>query len=253
MSVDDLSQDDHVSMPAEDQKPSSSELQPAQNLPKQIWTWSAESGPAIVRLTFTTALTIMAVWLFSGWQTIHIAGMICVLGLLVNLLAAYPLLIGSEKPDNSTPARALKTYFESLEHHGPLYRRMWLLLANEAKSCRNFSNFEGFRLYWKQKTREWRHRAGAWPLTPIVIQIQNYLEEPNEIESFSRQVQCRIMIMIRGRRAAGPVASYDFSTYLVQGIDSNWYLANGDLPEVSVAIDQAGLPSVPLANGHSTG
>lgn len=217
------------------------------------WSRSAEAGTTVVRLILTIALTILAVWLFSGWRTIHIAGIISVIGLFINGLAAYPLVIGAEKPDHSSPELAMKSYFESLEHHGPLYRRMWLLLATDARNCRSFNNYEGFRLYWKQKINEWRHRAGAFPLTPIVIQIRDYDKVLDNNDLNLTTISCQIDVLLRGRRAAGPVASYDFSTRFVQGSEGNWYLANGDLPEVPVGVGQAGLPSVPLANGQSAG
>ncbi|MFM7316427.1 MAG: hypothetical protein ACKO5E_05720 [bacterium] len=219
----------------------------------QGWSRRSEMGSSIVRLVLSASLTTLAVWLFSGWQTIHIAGMIYMVGIFFNALVAYPLVIASEKPDLGSPKMAVMAFFDSLEHHGPLYGRMWLLLTPEAQNCRSFSNFDGFRLYWKQKVKEWQHRAGAWPLTPVVINISDINISNDNTTATEVLFSCQISVLIRGRRAYGPVTSYDFTTTVVQNTNGNWYLATGDLPDALASAGQAGLPNEPVANGHSAG
>ena len=216
------------------------------------WSSRSERSRAVFSLVVSLAFTLLVIWVFSGWKTIHIAGWVCVGGILLNVVVAYPLIVGSDTPDNSTPQRAIRDYFQSLEHHGPLYRRMWLLLAPPGKQCRNYSDFDSYKLFWKRKTREWRHRAGVGPLTPVVIRI-NGLDCQKKDSSELAEIRCQIEVLLRGRRHAGPVFSYELTTPLIRGVDNNWYLMAGDLPDPVAGVFQAGVPIAPLANGQSTG
>lgn len=195
------------------------------------WTRFQESSADFVRIAVTGMSTVILAWLFSGWSTIHLAGWICILGTAVTAMMSYPLIVGLERPVRMSPERVVCDYFESLEHHGPLYRRMWIFLAPEARNCRAFADYDSFRLYWKQRIQEWRHRGNAWPLTPIVISIQKFQSKTDPSDPNKSHLKFSIAVSLRGHRNLGSIASYDLNWTAVRNTDRQWYLADGNLPE----------------------
>lgn len=194
------------------------------------WTRFRESGSDFVRIAAAGMSTIILAWLFSDWNTIHLAGWICFLGTWIAAVMAYPLIVGLERPVRMSPERAVRDYFESLEHHGPLFRRMWLFLAPEAQNCQSFTNYDSFKIYWEQRIREWRHRGNAWPLTPVVISINQFESKADPLDSNKTHLKFSIAVSLRGRRTNGPVASYNLNWVAVRSPDRQWYLADGNLP-----------------------
>lgn len=195
------------------------------------WSLWQETRSAYLKVVISVLLTLVLTWAFAGWQTIHIAGWICFAGILLTCIQAYPILISSDGADLVTPIGTIRSFYGSLEHHGPLFRRMWLLITPEGHSCRAFSDYDSFRLYWKRRLREWRHRSGAWLMTPIVAEV-------TEIQSYSPSsnadcisIEFQVVIKIRGRRHLGPVAEYQVEATAYKAKDGFWYLDQGALPE----------------------
>lgn len=206
----------------------------------QPWTRFRESRSDFVRMTVAGLSTIILAWLFSGWSTIHLAGGICIVGTAVVAIMAYPLIVGLERPIRMSPERAVHDYFESLEHHGPLYRRMWIFLTPEAQNCRSFSDYDSFKLYWKQRVKEWRHRGNAWPQTPVVISVDQFQSKPDASDPNKSLLKFSIAVSLRGHRSRGPIASYKLSWTAFRGPDRQWYLADGNLPEVQSSTELEG-------------
>jgi hypothetical protein len=206
----------------------------------QPWTRFRESSSDFVRMAVAGLSTIILAWLFSGWSTIHLAGWICVAGTAVVAITAYPLIVGLERPVRMSPERAVRDYFESLEHHGPLYRRMWIFLTPEAQNCQSFADFDSFKLYWNQRAQEWRHRGNAWPRTPVVISFDQFQSKQDASDPNKSLLKFSISVSLRGHRSSGPVASYKLSWTAFRGPDRQWYLADGNLPEVQSSVELEG-------------
>lgn len=195
------------------------------------WSQWRECRSAAVKVVVLALTTTVLTWAFAGWHTIHIAGWICLTGVLLVCLQSYPVLISrSDKAELDTPENAIRTFFQSLEHHGPMFRRMWLLLTPTGQTCRGFSDYDSFRLYWRRRLREWRHRSGAWPLTPAVVEVQ-IIECELEDEGNSARLHYEITIKFRGRRHLSPVAQYGLESTAQRASDGHWYLNQGALPE----------------------
>jgi hypothetical protein len=208
----------------------SGRIESARDFP--LWSRGQESGSAFFMVFVIGSATFALAWLFADWQTIHISGWITFLGSIVTVLAAYPLVIGLERPVRSSPERAVRDFFESLEHHSPLYRRMWLLLTPEAHNTRHYTEFAGFRGYWAGRVREWRHRGDAWPYTPVVIKIGTIRADAiSPAEPLVRRLRFSIAVSLRGRRASGHVARYDLEWTAERGRDGQWYLLQANPPE----------------------
>lgn len=195
------------------------------------WSRLAESGSSLLQVTVTVLATMILAWIFADWKTLHIAGWISVLGAILAILLSYPLVVGLERPVRMSPERAVRDYFEALEHHRPLLRRMWIFLSPEGRESRFFTNEDGFRLYWQRRIREWQHRGNAWQLTPIAVAIGQVHDKTDAHNHDLRHLHFTVQISLRGKRAAGPVATYELNWSAVRGPDRQWYLLNGDLPE----------------------
>ncbi len=197
------------------------------------WSRLRESKTDILRMTIVVLCTMILAWIFADWNTIHLAGWICVLGTGLLAVMAYPLAVGLERPIRMSPERAVRDYFESLEHHGPLYRRMWIFLAPEGQTSRSYADYESFRLYWKQRIREWQHRGNAWPMTPVAITIDRFESKPDPEDPESRSLNFTVNVSLRGHRSQGPIATYSLNWRAVRGPDQQWYLSVGNLPDAS--------------------
>lgn len=207
----------------------SGRIESARDFP--LWSRGKESGPHLFRVLLSAGLTLILAWIFADWNTIHISGWITVLGSIITILLAYPLVVGLERPVRSSPERAVRDFFEALEHHGPLYVRMWLLLTPEGQKSAHYSEFSGFRRYWQGRIQEWRHRGDAWTGTPVVLKIDSLRANPDPHDPLIRHVKFDLAVSLRGRRSAGPVARYAMSWIAERGRDGQWYLRQADPPE----------------------
>jgi hypothetical protein len=228
-SVSPLPSDESTSKHARSVPDRSGRLAAARPFP--LWSRARESGPAAVASSVVALSALILAWIFSDWNTIHIAGWICLIGAAATILTAYPLVVGLERPVRMSPERTVKDFFESLEHHSPLYRRMWLFLTPEAQNSRHYAEFSGFRAYWQGRVREWRHRGDSWPGTPVVVTIENLKPSHDPSDPLVRHLRFSIGVSLRGRRSAGPVARYDLNWSAERGRDGQWYLRQADPPE----------------------
>jgi hypothetical protein len=195
------------------------------------WSLWQETRSAYLKVVISVLLTLVLTWAFAGWQTIDIAGWICLTGIILTCIQAYPILISRDGPDLATPIGTIRSFYGSLEHHGPLFRRMWLLITPEGRSCRAFSDYDSFRLYWKRRLREWRHRSGAWAMTPIVAEVTEIRSHSLNSNADCISIEFQVVIKIRGRRHLGPVAEYQVEANAYKAKDGFWYLDQGALPE----------------------
>jgi|GEM_PF-6244080 len=205
----------------------SGRIESARDFP--LWSRYQESGPALFRVLFSAGITLLLAWLFADWNTIHVSGWFALIGGISTILMAYPLVVGLERPVRTSPERVVRDFFESLEHHVPLYRRMWLLLTPESRVTRHYTDLAGFREYWKGRIREWQHR-GAWPGTPVVMSIGSLTATPDPGEPFVRHLKFTLAVSLRGRRSSGSVATYDISWTAERGRDGQWYLRQAEPP-----------------------
>lgn len=207
----------------------SGRIESARDFP--LWSRGKESGPHLFRVLMSAGCTLIIAWIFADWNTIHLSGWVAVIGSIVTILLAYPLVVGLERPVRSSPERAVRDFLESLEHHGPLYHRMWLLLTPEAQNTAHYSEFSGFSRYWKGRIQEWRHRGDAWAGTPVVMTIDSLNVTPDSVDPLVRHMKFDLAVSLRGRRNAGPVARYAMNWIAERGRDSQWYLRQADPPE----------------------
>ena len=184
-----------------------------------------------MKIAATVLATLILAWIFADWKTLHIAGWVCIFGAVLALSLSYPLVVGLERPLRMSPERAVRDYFEALEHHRPLLWRMWLFLAPEGHETRFYANFDGFQAYWRRRVREWQHRGNAWRVTPVAITVGRVESVRDVHDPNLSHLHFTVQISIRGHRADGPVATYKLQWSAVRGPDHQWYLTSGDLPE----------------------
>lgn len=207
----------------------SGRIESARDFP--LWSRAKESGPYLFRVLVTAGIMLILAWIFADWNTIHISGWITVIGSIASIILAYPLVVGLERPVRSSPERAVRDFLEALEHHGPLFARMWLLLTPEGQNTSHYSEYTGFRRYWKGRIQEWRHRGDAWAGTPVVMTIDSLRANPDPHDPLVRHVKFDLSVSLRGKRSAGPVARYAMNWTAERGRDGQWYLSQADPPE----------------------
>lgn len=212
-------------------EPHFAQLDPSRTELFSEWSPWKETASAYVRTLIVFLVTVILAWSLSGWQTIHYAAWVCLIGITLASLQAYPILIASDRPDLTTPESCLKSYYQSLAHHGPLFLRMWLMMTPDARSCRQYKNFDSFRYYWRCRLKEWRHRAGVLPLTPVAIEIT--VESITADKQYADRVEVSYLVSVslRGRRSLGPVATYSLQSILQKTKDDDWLITQGALPE----------------------
>ncbi|WZO97035.1 hypothetical protein EP7_004048 [Isosphaeraceae bacterium EP7] len=195
----------------------------------EVWSRWGESGGDFVKivLVFLPILYLFGNMVLSG--EIGLALLILVVGGLLLMWLAYPVLITLERPVRITPEQALKDYYEALSHHRPHFRRMWLLLSNEGRTGTRFGSFEGFKAYWNETLTRMRHgRASSW--TPVQFELQNFKAAKSAGET-EINATYQVAVFLRGKRADGPIEVVKGSASLVRGPDRMWYLDDGTLPK----------------------
>jgi hypothetical protein len=202
-------------------------LDPEEAVP-QVWSRGAEWGPDLLRIGLVVLGCAVLVWMSFDLANPMPAVLLMLAGLGAALVLSYPLVITLERPIRMTPEQAVRDYFQSLAHHFPHYRRMWLLLSAAGRISGEFGSFEGFRRYWKRRLAELRgNRVAA--STPLVFEIEGFKSDRSE-DKRTADARFTVAVFARGRRSEGPIAPFPGTTTLARGPDSQWYLDRGTLP-----------------------
>lgn len=193
----------------------------------EVWSRAAEWGPNLILLAIVGFLVIWLIYETLGNPAL--AFLFFVTGSAALLAISYPIVITLERPVRVTPEQALNDFYESLSHHVPHFRRMWLLLSSSGRMCSAYGSLEGFKLYWKaQLVRLRGNRAGK--LTPLVFKVEDFRSEKSAGKT-AAEAKYNLLIFLRGRQHEGPLATYPMSATLVRGPDNMWYLNQGTLPD----------------------
>jgi hypothetical protein len=105
---------------------------------------------------------------------------------------------------------------------------MWLLLSKAGRVSMSYGSFDGFKAYWKKKLKELRGKH-AGGMTPLVFEIENVRGDKSAGKSIV-DVEFELNVFVRGKRAAGPIATMSVAMGMVRGPDNMWYLQDGTIP-----------------------
>lgn len=196
---------------------------------QQVWTRSAEWGPTLVVVGLASAGVLILTYLLLSADQFGLAFLVLALGGIVVTFLAYPIFVTLERPVRVTPEQAARDFYNSLSHHFPQYRRMWLLLSQEGRVCTNYGSYEGFKSYWKARVGELKRGGRASVATPLKFMVVDFKAAKSAGET-DLPASFTVNVLVRGRQEQGPVESFRVQTTLVKGPDRMWYLDRGTLP-----------------------
>jgi hypothetical protein len=224
-----------VSSPGKDrpQRPGKNEQSAQQHsldpsaLVEDVWSRKAEWGPTLLVIGAWATFILLFVYYGLGTEYLWTALLTLVVGGLVAVVLAYPILITLERPVRITPEQALRDYYGALSHHFPHFRRMWLLLSTAGRISTAYGSFESFKAYWKNRLGDMRHgHAGA--LTPLVFEVDGFKADKSA-GKVRIDAEFTLKVWVRGQRKAGAIHVIPMTIALVRGPDKMWYLENGTL------------------------
>jgi hypothetical protein len=209
-------------------------------LVEEPWSRWAEWGTNLIVVGgWITALVLLVYFVF-GQEFYGLAFVLLLVGLLVAVVLAYPMLITLERPVRMTPEQALRDYYSALSHHVPHTRRMWLLLSSAGRVSAAYGSFEGFKGYWKEQLARLRH-GHAGQLTPLVFEVVDFKSEKSGGKT-RIDATFSVKVSVRGQRASGTIHKIPMALALVRGPDNMWYLENGTLTRSQTAAKSARHP-----------
>jgi len=195
----------------------------------QVWTRGAEWGPELVILGLWALLIVFLLYVTLGGGYYMMALAVLAMGAFGGLVLCYPLFITMERPVRMTPERAVKDFYDSLSHHRPHYRRMWLLLSNAGRTSSKFASFEGFRKYWVDTLKRLKNgRASA--TTPLMFQVTEFIDQKDEAKTVA-DASWTVVVHVRGKREEGPIATVPMESTFSKGPDNMWYIDQGTFEE----------------------
>jgi len=195
----------------------------------EVWSRWAEWGGSLVALVVADLVLLAGVYFLLSAEAYSLGFLLLLATVPASLFLAYPVLITLERPVRITPEQAVRDFFTALSHHGPHYRRMWLLLSNAGRVSGEYASFEGFRAYWKRRLAGLRSSGRASGFTPLKFQVVDFKSEKSAGLS-AIDVTFTVNVSVRGRQGEGPFESVKVETSLVKGPDRMWYLDRGTLP-----------------------
>lgn len=196
---------------------------------EETWSRWGESAPDLIRVGLVGLGSLVLAYLTFSVENLSLSLTILMVGGLAALILAYPIWISLERPVRITPEQAARDYFDSLCHHLPHFRRMWLLLGARGRSCGEYGSFEGFRDYWKRRLETLKEgQVGPW--TPLVFQVSGFHSEKS-VGQFRLDVEFVVQVWPRGGRAQPPLRSIPVRMSMARGPDRMWYLESGVLPD----------------------
>lgn len=192
----------------------------------QIWTRGAEWGPTLLVIGIVFLATLVLSYTFSN--SIGLAVLIFLGGLVSVVLLSYPMAVTMERPVRMTPEQALKDFYAAASHHFPHYRRMWLLLSSDGRNSREFNSYSTFRTYWKHRMAKLRG-GRVKSMTPLTFSILDFKSEKS---AGATSVDASYTISVRPRtEGAAPLQEVRIDSSFVRGPDRMWYLNLGTLPD----------------------
>jgi hypothetical protein len=195
----------------------------------QIWTRRAEWGPNLVLLAAITLAVWFLIYLALLTEVYLFAFYVFIGGTFILLTLSYPILITLERPVRVTPELAVRDFFDSLSHHLPHYRRMWLLLSSEGRISAYYTTYVGFRIYWGRMRRYLRRGRAAW-FKPLIFKVEGFQAEKSTGKN-AIKARFSLNIFRRDDDEEDPVATYRMEMGLVKGRDRMWYLDKGTIPD----------------------
>jgi hypothetical protein len=203
---------------------------------EQVWSRGSEWGSTLVVLACWSAAILGLAYFTLGAELYEMTGLILAVGGLGAVVLSYPILITLERPVRITPEQAARDYFGALSHHFPHYRRMWLLLSARGRTSPQFASYEGFKAYWTRRLDQLR-QGHAGRFSPLVFQVEEFRADKSagKTEIYAR---FRIRVLVRGRRAEGPIWSLPLERSFVRGPDGMWYLDDGTLAERAPGVQE---------------
>ena len=141
--------------------------------------------------------------------------------------AGYLVAISLERPVRVTPEQGVREYFGALDHHLPNFRRMYLLLTDDAKEVPEFHTYQCFRAHWNYRLAQIRPAEAGF--RPVVAKVKKF----NAQYTHSRKWASATFVLefsLRGLEGE-PLTSYKMNCDLVKAPDGMWYLNEGRIPE----------------------
>lgn len=200
--------------------------------PPEIVPWSRgrEWGLSVVPPIVLGIGTIAATVYFLGFaETVSLgrALLSLIVGGALTLIAAIPLLATLEPPLRMVPEHALKEFYAALSAGRPQYKRMWLMLTEEAKSSRSFNGYAAFRSYWRKQLKHLsRGGGGLW--NTLEFRVINF-KSPQSKDA--NDVHARYELEVVDARSKNTVALFADTIDVFRGPDRMWHMNRGTLPE----------------------
>lgn len=144
----------------------------------EVWSRWGEWGGSVIQVGVALLLLGFALYLTITSMQLFLSFLVFVLGFAVVLVLCYPIFITLERPVRITPEQAAKDFYAMLSHGMPNYRRMWMLLSSTGKesSLAGFSDYDGFRSYWK-KTLASLQGGKSGNLNPLKFRVEDFRSE----------------------------------------------------------------------------
>ena len=201
---------------------------PPETAVTEVWTRTAEWGRTWLIVGAAALAVAVLVYVMLSLGAFGLAFLTLLAGGLVVAVLSYPILITLERPVRITPEQAARDFYNSLSHHAPHYRRMWLLLSDSGKYAGAFARFDGFQNYWKTRLAQLR-QGRASSITPLRFEVVDFRSEKSAGKT-ETVADFTVQVFVRGEHAQGPVESIRVHATLVKGPDRMWYLDRGTLP-----------------------
>ncbi|WP_165226777.1 hypothetical protein [Aquisphaera insulae] len=195
---------------------------------EQVWSRGAEWGPSLVILAVWAAIVLALVYLAMSAGFLWPALGLLVLGGLAGVVLCYPIFITLERPVRITPEQAARDYFNALSHRLPHYRRMWLLLSEDARNSSRWSSFGEFVRYWNERRRELSDgKAGI--LAPLVFHVAEFRADDKSAGKTEIEARFKVRVQAPGPGGFKSLGLIPLKRGFVRGPDKMWYLNDGCL------------------------
>jgi hypothetical protein len=214
--------------PKSEAAPERPRVQQPGDVVEEVWTRNAEWGGTMIVVSVWLFIYAYALYNSMSVEDFRPFFAILLFGIPLTVFLSYPMLITLERPVRITPEQAARDYYTSLAHHWPHYRRMWLLLSKAGRVSMSYGSYEGFKSYWKKKLKELRGKHAA-PTTPLVFDVANFRGDKSAGKAIL-DCEYELQVFVRGKRAAGPIATMTIPMGMIRGSDNQWYLQDGTIP-----------------------
>ena len=198
----------------------------------QVWSRGAEWWPTLIAQAGVLLLTAYLAFATFAINDLATPMIVLVAGGIAFLAASYPIFITLERPVRMTPEQAAKDYYAALSHIRPHHRRMWLLLSNSGRQAREFSDFSGFRAYWKARIATLKGTT-VGKFAPLHFRVADFQAEKSAGKTAIDGKYSVVVSAVDGDPDTR-IATFHLASGFVKGPDSQWYLERGTLPDGEV-------------------